>query len=271
MTAFMHHFLYDFRTGLRDKSLLLMNYLFPLGFYALMGWLMTGLNPNFAPTMIPSMILVAVMTCTLLGLPNPIVEARDAGILRSFKINGVPAFSIITIPILSSFVHILLVSALIAATAGPLFQAGIPTSWGYFALVLVLAIFSMASLGMLIGVISPNSRATVFFSQIVFLPSMVLGGLMLPSSMLPPALYRISLLLPTTHAMNAWRGLAFGLPTKFAPQWGALILLSSGLVAFTLSGYLFRWDDKNQRKGRSSYLALFALVPYLLSAIFLTS
>ncbi len=271
MTAFMHHFLYDFRTGLRDKSLLLMNYLFPLGLYGIMGWLMTGLNPNFAPTMIPAMILVAVMTCTLLGLPNPIVEAREVGILRSFKINGVPAFSIITIPILSSFMHILLVSALIAATAGPLFQAGIPTNWGYFALVLVLAIFSMASLGMLIGVISPNSRATVFFSQIVFLPSMILGGLMLPSSMLPPALYRISLLLPTTHAMNAWRGLAFGLPTTSAPQWGVLILLSGSLIAFLFAGFLFRWDEKNQRKGRSPYLALFALVPYLLSAIFLTS
>ena len=76
MSAFLHHFLYDFRTGLRDKSLLLMNYLFPLGFYILMGLLMTGLNPTFAPTMIPAMILVAMMACTLLGLPNPVVELR---------------------------------------------------------------------------------------------------------------------------------------------------------------------------------------------------
>src|SRR5512139_3222373 len=259
MTAFIHHFMYDFRIGLRDKSLLLLNYLFPLGVYVLMGLLMTGLNPTFAPTMIPAMVLVAMMSCTILGLPNPVVDSREAGIYRSFKINGVPALSNIIIPILSSFVHIILVSAVITFTAGLFFKAGIPLHWGYFVLILLLAAFNMASLGMLIGVVSPNSRAIPLFSQLIFLPSMILGGLMIPSSMLPPGLYRVSLLLPTTHAMNAWRGLAFGLPTTFAPVWGVLVLLSTGLIAFFLAVYLFNWDSKNRRKGHSPWLALITL------------
>ena len=212
MTAFFHHFMYDFRTGLRDKSLLLLNYLFPIGVYVLLGLLMTGLNPTFAPTMIPAMILVAIMSCTLLGLPNPIVDSREAGIFRSFKINGVPALSIVTIPVLSSFVHIFLVSIVITFTAGPFFKAGIPVNWGYFVLILILTAFTFASLGLLMGVVSPNSRAVPLFSQSIFLPSMFLGGLMIPSSMLPPVLYRISFLLPTSYAMNAWQGLAFGMP-----------------------------------------------------------
>ena len=32
MNAFGHHLTYEFRTGLRDRSMLLMNYLFPLFF-----------------------------------------------------------------------------------------------------------------------------------------------------------------------------------------------------------------------------------------------
>jgi ABC-2 type transport system permease protein len=271
MTAFFHHFMYDFRTGLRDKSLLLLNYLFPLGFYVLMGMLMTALNPTFAPTMIPAMILVAMMANSLLGLPNPIVDAREAGIFRSFKINGVSALSIVTIPVLSSFVHIVLVSLIITFTAGPLFKAGIPINWGYFALVLLLATFTMASLGVLIGVISPNSRATVLFSQAIFLPSMILGGLMVPTNILPPALYRISLLLPTSYAMNAWRGLSFGLPTTFDPLWALLVLLSSGMIAIILAIYLFNWDSKNQRSGHSPFLALLTLVPFIIGAILLGS
>lgn len=269
MTAFFHHFMYDFRTGLRDKSLLLMNYLFPLGFYVLMGLLMTGLNPTFAPTMIPAMILVAMMACTLLGLPNPVVESREAGIFRSFKINGVPALSIVTIPVLSSFVHIILVSILITFTAGPLFKAGLPVNWGYFVLILLLTAFTMASIGMLIGVVSPNSRSIVLFSQSIFLPSMILGGLMVPSSMLPPGLYRISLLLPTSHAMNAWLSLAFGMAPVFDPRWALLVLLSSGVIAFALAIYLFNWDSKNKQSGHSPFLALITLVPYVLAAIFL--
>ncbi len=271
MTAFFHHFMYDFRTGLRDKTLLLMNYLFPLGFYILMGLLMTGLNPTFAPTMIPAMILVAMMASTLLGLPNPVVESREAGIFRSFKINGVPALSIITIPILSSLVHILLVSIIITLTAGPIFKAGIPVHWGYFVLILFLAAFTFASLGMLIGVVSPNSRSIVLFSQSFFLPSMILGGLMIPSNMLPPALYRISLLLPTSYAMNAWRGLAFGMLPTFDPRWALLILLASGVIAYTLAIYLFSWDSKNKQSGHNPLLGLLVLVPYVLGAIFLVS
>lgn len=271
MTAFFHHFMYDFRTGLRDKSLLLMNYLFPLGFYILMGLLMTGLNPTFAPTMIPAMILVAMMACTLLGLPNPVVESREAGIFRSFKINGVPALSIVTIPVLSSFVHILLVSIIITITAGPLFKAGTVVNWGYFVLILLLSAFTFASLGMLIGVVSPNSRAIVLFSQSIFLPSMILGGLMVPSSMLSPALYRVSLLLPTSYAMNAWRGLAFGLAPTFDPRWALLILLSGGMIAFALAIYLFNWDSKNKQRGHNPLLGLLSLVPFVLGAIFLVS
>jgi ABC-2 type transport system permease protein len=271
MTAFFHHFMYDFRTGLRDKSLLLMNYLFPLGFYILMGLLMTGLNPTFAPTMIPAMILVAMMACTLLGLPNPVVESREAGIFRSFKINGVPALSIISIPVLSSFVHILLVSIVITFTAGPLFKAGLPVNWGYFVLILFLTAFTFASLGMLIGVVSPNSRAIVLFSQSIFLPSMILGGLMVPSSLLSPVLYRVSLLLPTSYAMNAWRGLAFGMAPIFDPRWALLILLSSGMIAFALAIYLFNWDSKNKQSGHSPLLGLLTLVPYVLGVIFLAS
>jgi len=269
MTAFFHHFQYDFRTGLRDKSLLLMNYLFPLGFYILMGLLMTGLNPTFAPTMIPAMILVAMMACTLLGLPNPIVESREAGIFRSFKINGVPALSIITIPILSSLVHILLVSAIITFTAIPLFKAGSPVHWGYFVLILLLTAFTFASIGMLIGVVSPNSRSIVLFSQSFFLPSMILGGLMIPSDMLPPALYRISLLLPTSYAMNAWRGLAFDMTTSFDPRWALLILLASGVIAYSLAIYLFTWDSKNKQRGHNPLLGLLTMIPFVFGVIFL--
>ena len=31
MNAFLHHFSFEFRTGIRNKTLLMMNYLFPSG------------------------------------------------------------------------------------------------------------------------------------------------------------------------------------------------------------------------------------------------
>ena len=36
---------------------------------------MTKINPDFAQTMIPAMVIFAVMSSRLLGLPGPLVEA----------------------------------------------------------------------------------------------------------------------------------------------------------------------------------------------------
>jgi ABC-2 type transport system permease protein len=52
------------------------------------------------------------------------------------------------------------------------------------------------ALGMLIGVISGGARATVLWAQMIFLPSMLLGGLMMP--------------LDVLLAVQAYLGLVYG-------------------------------------------------------------
>ena len=97
MNAFINHFAFEFRTGIRNKTLLLMNYLFPLGFYLMMGFIMVEINPLFQEDIIPAMVVFAILAATLLGIPDPLVNARENGIFRSYKINGVPSLSILVI------------------------------------------------------------------------------------------------------------------------------------------------------------------------------
>jgi len=263
MRAFVNHFTFEFRTGLRNANQLLMNYLFPLGFYAMMGLVMTQINPLFQATMIPAMIVFAAMATGLLGLPSPLVESREAGIYRSYKINGVPASSILAIPTLTTVFHNVIVSAIIAITAGPIFGAAAPQQWGTFALLTLLTAFTHAALGALIGVVSANTRATVLLSQIIFVPSCILGGMMMPSDLLPESVQRFSALLPPTHSMQAFLGLAYGQETVLDPVAAVLILLTSGLLAFGLAIYLFNWDRQNNVRRGHPLLALLALVPYV--------
>jgi len=246
-----------------------MNSLFPLGFYAMMGLVMAEINPDFVETMIPAMVVFAILAATMLGLPDPLVTAREAGIFRSYKINGVPAISILVIPALTTILLTAVVSAIITATASLFFDAPPPVSWPGFLVTFLATAFSCAGLGVLIGVISPSSRMTVLWSQLIFLPSMLLGGMMLPYSMLPEAMGKVSQLLPATQAMNAFRGLAQGLTADFDP-WGSLIvLLASGVLAFALAIYLFNWDRRNTTQRGHPLLALLALLPYAVGMILL--
>ena len=269
MNAFITHFSFEFRTGIRNRSLLFMTYLFPLAVYFLLGTLMTAVNPTFKETMIPAMIIFAFMASLLLSLPDPLVNARKAGIFRSYWINGVPSSSILTIPLLSAFLHLVVLGAFITISAPLLFKAPLPINWLNFILVFILTIFAFGGLGLLIGVVSSSSQMTVLLGQLIFLPSMLLGGLMMPASLLPPALAKIGLLLPTSHAMVAFRGLAYNLQTPSDPLWSLLILFAGGLLAAGLALYLFTWDNPDSRQKKRFPLALLALLPYGLAAIFL--
>ncbi len=269
MSAFATHFNFEFRTGIRNKNLLLMNYLFPLGFYLMMGLIMPAINPFFRETMIPAMITFAILAATLLGLPDPLVNARETGIFRSYKINGVPAASILLIPGLTTGLHMAIVALIIAVSAPLLFDAGPPSSVFNFLITIMALALACSGLGLLIGVVSPSTRMTVLYSQIVFVPSMLLGGLMLPFSMLPEAAQAAAQLLPASQAMNAFNGLAMGGTADFNP-WASVVMLSaSGILAFMLALYLFSWDSKNSKRRGHPTLALLALVPYVIGILLL--
>jgi ABC-2 type transport system permease protein len=267
MNAFISHFSFEFHSGIRNKTLLLMNYLFPLGFYFMIGLLMTQINPTFLETMIPAMVIFAILASTILGIPDPLVTAREAGIFRNYKINGVPAFSILVIPALTTILHTVVVSIIIIITAPLLFNAPLPLNWVGFVVTFLLTALACAGFSVLIGVISSSSRITVLWSQLIFLPSMLLGGMMIPYSMLPKAMGKIAQLLPATQAMNAFRGLAQNLTTDFNPLGSLLMLLSSGLLAFAFALYLFNWDRHNTTQRGHPLLAFLVLLPYVIGIL----
>ena len=269
MNAFINHLSFEFRTGIRNKDLLLLNYLFPLGFYLMMGFIMPEINPPFLEIRIPAMVVFAILAATLLGIPDPLVNAREDGIFRSYKMNGVPALSILVIPALTTILHTTVAAIIITATAPLLFDAPLPVHWFNYGLIFVAMAVACAGLGVLIGVVSPSSRVTVLWSQLVFVPSMLLGGIMLPYSMLPDVAGKISQLLPATLAMNAFNGLAMGRVSDFSPWGSVIILFSSGILAFILGSYLFSWDSHNSTRRGHPLLALLVLLPYVVGMIVL--
>ena len=267
MSAFAQHLAFAFRTGIRNRTLLLLNYLFPLGFYLLMALLMGRINPLFPPIMLPSMITFAIVASTLLGLPDELVTAREAGILRSYKINGVPAVYLVIIPALTTGLHGALVSAIICLTGPSLFGATPPTNWLGLVVCFAAAWLALAGLAVLIGVISPSTRVTVLWSQLVFLPSMILGGVTgVPADLLPEGLQRLASLLPPTWAMRALTGWPMSGDVGASTR-AVAILVAGGLLAFGLAVYLFSWDRHSGSRRANPLLALLALAPYVVGVL----
>ncbi|MBN2556261.1 MAG: ABC transporter permease [Anaerolineales bacterium] len=268
MTAFLNHLAFEFRTGIRDKQMLFVNYLFPLAFYLMMGFVMIEINPTFRTSLVPAMIVLSIMFPTLMGIPDPLVQAREKGIFRSYKINGVPAASILAIPFLTTVLHVVIVSGIILLTAKPLFDAPLPVDLLAFFATLLSFAFASSGMGTLIGVLSPNTTMTILLSQLYFLPSMLLGGLMVPFSMFSGTIAGIARLLPATHAMNAFNALSMGYTADFNPLVSLLLLILSGALSFLLAFRLFRWDKQSTIRRGQRFLAAAPLLPFLLGMMF---
>jgi len=269
MSAFLNHFSFEFKTGLRNSTLMLMNYLFPFAFYVMMGFVMIPINPDFATILIPTMVVFTMMVSNVLGLPGPLVESREAGIYRSYKINGVPALSILSIPALTTIFHSVIAASIIAMTASPLFDAATPAHWINFAGIALLTAITFGGIGALIGVIATGSRSVVLVSQLIFLPSILLSGMMIPLQVMPESVRIFSALLPATYAMEAINALAYNRITMIDPGLALLVLAAGAILAFILAVCLFNGDPQNETRRGHPALALIAWLPYVAGTLFI--
>lgn len=268
MKAIINHLNFEFKSVIRDKTLLLMNYLFPLVFYFMMAAIMPSVYPDFSKGMVPGMIVFTIMVSSLLGMPNPMVLNKEMGIYRSYKIYGVPLKSVFIIPVVTTMLHITIVSLIILGTAAIFFKAALPQNIFSFFGVYVVVLFAFTGLGALIAVCSPNGRLTVLLAQLVFLPSMLLGGVMMPSSVLSKGVQKAAMLLPTTYSTNVLNAAYSGQQAVYNLQGSLVILALGGIVSYALAAYLFTWDSKTANSLRN-LAGLAVLIPYVLGIILL--
>jgi hypothetical protein len=69
--------------------------------------------------------------------------------------------------------------------------------------------------------------------------------------------------------MNAFLEFGYGITTDVLATASLLIILSGAILAFALALYLFSWDSQNSTRRGPVFLALLALLPYILGMVFL--
>ncbi|QVK18605.1 ABC transporter permease [Mycoplasmatota bacterium] len=249
MKNFLKHLKIDYKISIRDRTLFLMSYLFPLTFFFFMGLVMTSVNPSYKAILFPSMLMFSILTSTVLIVPNVIVSNRETGIYRSFKIYGIQKRSIIALTIISNLINILIVSLVIGFASAFVFKVSMPNGlkeWGLLLVSVFLVWFSSITIAILLGNVVKNSKHTVMYTQLIFLPSILLGGVMIEVKTLPTIMQSIAMIFPTTHAMNMISVWSYHQETTIQAIVSMIILIILGLLFLVLDFVLFRYDHKNK-------------------------
>ncbi len=196
MNSFLYSLTLQWKLDIRSKSLLVTYYIVPLIFFLLMGGIFTFVMPEMGSTLIQSMIVMSVSMGAFLGLPPSLIETYGSDIKKIYKANGVPIHLGLVTMVLSAFIHLMITCMVILLLAPILFKANLPSQFLLFFLALAIYIFVSLSIGSILGLTVNNQAKLTMIAQLVFLPSIMLSGIMFPISLLPDFLQVIGHVFP---------------------------------------------------------------------------
>lgn len=198
MSGFLYGVVLQWKLDMRSKSLLVACYVIPLIFFLLMGGIFTSVMPEMQGTLIQSMIVMSVSMGAFIGMPPSLIETYGSEIKKVYKANGVPVYLGLLTTFISAFIHLMVTGVVIALLAPILFKATLPTHLLSFFLALAIYILVTLSIGSVLGLTVKNQAKLTMVAQLVFLPSIMLSGIMFPANLLPNLWYLIVLFFAAT-------------------------------------------------------------------------
>lgn len=198
MGAFLYGISLQWKLDIRSKTLLITCYIVPLLFFAVMGGIFTSVMPQAKDTLIQSMTVFGVTMGALIGLPPSLVEIYSTDIKKVYKANGVPLYLGLVLTNISAYIHLFIMSVVLYFAAPLAFNAEIPDNPERYFISLAVFIAVSLSIASIIGLAVKDQAKTSMVSIIVFLPSILLSGIMFPIDLLPKAFQTAGKIFPAS-------------------------------------------------------------------------
>lgn len=198
MRAFLYGVFLQWKLDMRSKTLLITCYIVPLLFFAVMGGIFTSVMPQAKDTLIQSMTVFGVTMGALIGLPPSLVEIYSTDIKKVYKANGVPLHLGLVLTNISAYIHLFIMSVVLYFAAPLAFNAEIPDNPGRYFISLAVFIAVSLSIASIIGLAVKDQAKTSMVSIIIFLPSILLSGIMFPIGLLPKAFQTAGKIFPAS-------------------------------------------------------------------------
>jgi len=226
MKAFLYSTFLQWKLDLRNQEVFITCYLVPLVFFAFMGGIFGALTPDAKTTLIQSMTIFGVTMGAVLGAPVPLVEIYGSDIKKAYKVGGIPLWVTAATNFISVFIHLLIMSTIIFILAPILFNATIPENLLLYFISLGVFIVVCINIGTILGIFVKSTSKLTMLAQLIFLPSIVLSGIMLPPELLPSIFETVGKIFPATWAYKLLTTSTFNLDL-FTPLIIFLILTIS--------------------------------------------
>lgn len=196
---------------------------------------------SFIHVGLPVLATILMALSAVLSLVTIISIYREGGILKRLRATPLRPTTILTAHVIVKLLLTLttLVLLLLAGKRYNLVAGNVP--WFSFAIALLIATWSILSIGFVIASIVPTARFAQPIGGLLLYPLLGFSGLFVPITLLPPVLHRIAQASPLTYAVALLQGIWSG--EGWIPHIGDVLALFIVFAACTaLSTKIFRWE-----------------------------
>lgn len=254
------------RITLRNKAFLFFSLVMPMGiFFAYCSLLAKGVPERISYWMGP--ILSFTVMGTFWGLSMQLVTWREQGILRRFRLAPISGSSMIASSIVANYALILPTILLQFGLAHFVYHV---TNFGNLFSVLIfviLGITSFGALGLIVASVTNTTQETQIINQLLWFALIFLSGATVPLAIMPRAVQRIGLFLPSTYLVNGLQRALIHGKGVFSLGVEMFSLLAWGALAFTIASLLFRWEPEAKMPRNAKLWAVATILPFVLLGI----
>lgn len=195
----------------------------------------------FLQTDLPVFAAILITLSAVLSLVTIIAIYREGGILKRLLATPVRPPTILLAHVLVKLAITAATLALMVLAGRSFYPVGVDAPLASFTLALVLATWSLLSIGFVIASVVPSARFAQSLGALLLYPMIPLSGLFTPIDTLPPALEMLARVLPLTYAVSLLRGIWTG--GAWSAHAGDVVALGAIFVLATAAASrVFRWE-----------------------------
>jgi ABC-2 type transport system permease protein len=225
----------------RNPTAAFFGFVLPLVFLLIIGALTDQAHRDIV---VPGIAGMNVMASTFNALGMNLTFRREQGLLKRTRGTPMPTVSYLG-GILGNVVFNAIVQVALVVVAGKLlFGLPWPRHWGEIVIFTVVGVFSFSALGVAFSHVIPNFDAAPAYTNFVYLPSILIGGVFFDPATSSAVLSDIARVMPISHFVEGMRG-AIRVDGGLSHHTGDLAVLALWGAAglwFAIRG--FSWEQR---------------------------
>ena len=237
----------EFKLSLRGMDMFIFSICMPLVILVVLGLVFNGkpaydgTEYSFLSLSFGSISTIGICAGGLMGLPLVISDYRNKKILKRFKVTPVNQVTILLVQVsiyaIYSFVSLILLYICSFLFFDFAVKGSIFTFMGGF----ILVMFTMFSLGIMVGGIVPNTQTASVIASILYFPMLIFSGATLPYEIMPKVMQDIVNFLPLTQGIKILKAAVLGFEFQnILPAFLVMVVITA--VCSIISIKYFRWE-----------------------------